>query len=309
MKNLRLYINIPYCTNRCIFCDINNHLIDDDQREAFYKAIIKEIKSFDENYKYDYEVKSIYFGGGVPGSIRPNVIEEILSDIKEQFTISSDAEISLKILPGKLNDNYFPVYLDNGINRISIDYLTNSYFLHNFLGHKKTDNAMDRTLPVFLNHHFENVNFDLGIGLPGQNEANLDEEVHTLCDFHGAKEITLHPLRIEDNSGIKKLYDEHPEYLNNLNRFLPDIEKAYKYVKEKLEAREYIEYLPYCFGLKGFECLDYKLRKNNTEVIGIGPNAYSCIDGVTYSNTSDLNIYLENSDNFRLIATDIKTIQ
>lgn len=308
MKDLRLYINIPYCTNSCIFCDINNHMIEDCQRETFYKAIIKEIKSFDENYKQDYTVKSIYFGGGVPGSIRPNVIEEILSNIKCQFTVSSDAEISLKVFPGKLNDNYFPVYIEKGINRISIDYLTNSLFLHNFLGHKKTDNAMDRTLPVFLKNRFENVNYDLGIGLPGQNEANLEEEIHTLCDFHGAKEITLHPLRIEKGSGIEKLYDEHPEYLKNSNRFLPDIQKSYKYVKEKLEAKGYTEYLPYCFGLEGFECLDFKLRKNNTDVIGIGPNAFSRVDGITYSITNDLNVYLENSDNFELIATDIKEV-
>ncbi|OON85650.1 hypothetical protein BXO88_11210 [Oribacterium sp. C9] len=308
MRDLRLYINIPYCTNNCIFCDIRNHMVEDCQREAFYKAIIKEIESFDENYKHDYIVKSIYFGGGVPGSIRPNVIEEILSNIKCQFTVSSDAEISLKVFPGKLNDNYFPVYIEKGINRISIDYLTNSFFLHNFLGHKKTDNAMDRTLPVFLKNHFENVNYDLGIGLPGQNEANLEEEIHTLCDFHDAKEITLHPLKIEKDSAIEKLYDEHPEYLKNSNRFLPDIQRSYKYVKEKLEERGYTEYLPYCFGLEGFECLDFKLRKKNTDVIGIGPNAFSCVDGITYSNINDLNVYLENSDNFELIATDIKEV-
>lgn len=308
MKDLRLYINIPYCTNRCIFCDMDNRFIDDDQREAFYKAIVKEIKSFDRSYKDDYEVKTIYFGGGVPGTIRPNVIEEILTNLKEQFTVSKDAEISLKVLPGKLNDNYFPVYVKSGINRISLDYLTNSYFLHNFLGHKKTDNAMDRTLPVFLKNHFENVNYDLGIGLPGQNEINLDEEIHTLCDFYHAKEITLHPLVSKEDSQLRKLYDEHPEYLSNENRFLPDIHNCYKYVKEQLESRGFKEYLPYCFGLDGFECLDFKLRQKDVEVIGIGPNAYSCVDGITYSITKDLGIYLNNSDKFEMIAADIKEI-
>ncbi len=308
MKPLRIYVNVTYCINRCLFCADENHNVEDNMREDYYDALVKDVEQFAGSYKDDYEVESIYFGGGVPSMIRPNVITRILEAIRENFTLSENCEITLKAFPGKLNDNYFSVYVEQGINRISLDYLTHYLFTNNFLKHVISDGAMNRTYPIFLENEFDNVNYDLGIGLPGQSKELLAETIHVVSDTYKAAQITLYPFDMS-NKAIQDVYAAHPEYYQNEHRFIPAVNDLLKEAKKLLEAAGYQEYLPNCYGRDGHTCKEFILRDQNVEYIGIGCGSYSKVDGVSYSITKDIKKYIANSDNFEMVAENIQAYE
>lgn len=119
MRKLGIYVHIPFCKKKCEYCDFISFSGIESKEEDYIKALIQDINYY-SNFVKDYEVDTIYFGGGTPSYIDSSCIVEVLNTIKDSYHISENAEITLEVNPGTVNEEKLLAYKNVGINRISI---------------------------------------------------------------------------------------------------------------------------------------------------------------------------------------------
>ncbi len=118
MKNLGIYVHIPFCAKKCDYCDFISFSTKSDLVDKYIETLEQEIKSYKIN-KEEYIVSTIYFGGGTPSYIESKYIVGILNIIKQKFNISQNVEITIEVNPGTINEEKLKNYYNSGINRIS----------------------------------------------------------------------------------------------------------------------------------------------------------------------------------------------
>ena len=208
-KNMGLYIHIPFCKRKCKYCDFisysnREHLID-----RYIECLKYEIRDIGISNLHDYKkglddlinLKTIYIGGGTPSVIDSKYIKEILSEIKQNFKISSDVETTIEVNPGTVNETKLQDYKDAGINRLSIGLQSTN------------DNTLERigrihTYEEFLNTYnlarkigFSNLNVDLMLALPEQNMEELTDGLEKVIELK-PEHISIYSLRLEEGTTL-----------------------------------------------------------------------------------------------------------
>ena len=298
---LGIYIHIPFCIQKCIYCDFVSYPNKLNLQSEYIEKLIKEID--EEKELFDkYNVTTIYIGGGTPSAIESKNIVKILEKIKQVIKIEDlrNIETTIEINPGTITKQKLLDYKQAGINRISIGLQsTNDKILKNIGRIHSYQDFLD-SYQLIRSIGFNNVNVDLMIGLPNQTIKDIKESIEKIVNSKYGKpeHISTYSLIIEPNTQIEKLIDE------NKMKLPTDEEerKQYDYVKNMLELNEYEHYEISNFALKG------KRSKHNTncweqkEYIGFGVSAHSYINKKRFSNTENLNTYLQKD------YKEIKTI-
>lgn len=254
---LGIYIHIPFCIQKCIYCDFvsypNKLNLQSDYIEKLIKEIDEEKELFDK-----YNVTTIYIGGGTPSAIESKNIVRILEKIKQVIKIEDlrNIETTIEINPGTITKQKLLDYKQAGINRISIGLQsTNDKILKNIGRIHSYQDFLD-SYQLIRSIGFNNVNVDLMIGLPNQTIKDIKESIEKIVNSKYGKpeHISTYSLIIEPNTQIEKLIDE------NKMKLPTDEEerKQYDYVKNMLELNEYEHYEISNFALKG------KRSKHNT---------------------------------------------
>ena len=119
MKNLEIYIHIPFCVRKCEYCDFLSFPADDDAKLRYVKGLMAEMIFYGPLMK-NYQVSSVYIGGGTPSSIDEQWIAALMEGVFDCFNVLPDAEISIECNPGTLSREKLLAYKDAGINRLSI---------------------------------------------------------------------------------------------------------------------------------------------------------------------------------------------
>ena len=303
-KNMGLYIHIPFCKRKCKYCDFisysnREHLID-----RYIECLKYEIRDIGISNLHDYKkglddlinLKTIYIGGGTPSVIDSKYIKEILSEIKQNFKISSDVETTIEVNPGTVNETKLQDYKDAGINRLSIGLQSTN------------DNTLERigrihTYEEFLNTYnlarkigFRNINVDLMLALPEQNMEELTDGLEKVIELK-PEHISIYSLILEEGTTLYKEIEEGKYVLpdDNMER------KMYWKTKKMLENTGYIHYEISNFAKKGFESKHNLSCWNGEEYIGVGVAAHSYTNNVRYSNIGDIEEYINNFENGKAI--------
>ena len=119
MKNLGIYVHIPFCKQKCEYCDFVSFSGIEEKQEKYVEAVLLDIKNSSEKI-IDYQIDTIYFGGGTPSYIDSSEIEKILKTIRELYHVGEDAEITIEVNPGTVDKEKLLAYKNMGINRLSI---------------------------------------------------------------------------------------------------------------------------------------------------------------------------------------------
>ena len=291
MKELGLYIHIPFCKKKCDYCDFlsfenKNELIDN-----YIEILINEIKNEAKKIsKEEYEITTIYFGGGTPSFIDLKYIINILEILKENFNLNN-AEITLEINPGTVDENKLRTYFKNGINRLSIGLQETNNNLLKQLGRIHTYDDFLETYNIARKIGFKNINIDLMIGIPNQTLFNIDSSLEKIINLN-PEHISVYSLILEENTKLeKKILNK--EYILPEEKFE---RKMYWKVKEKLEKNNYIQYEISNFSKQNYESKHNLNCWNQEEYIGFGLGAHSYFNNIRYSNTDDINKYLKNNE-------------
>ncbi len=289
-EELGIYIHIPFCMQKCLYCDFVSYINKSECVKEYINCMIKEIQSYD--FK-KYNITTIYIGGGTPSFIESDYIKEIINVIQNKLekndTRWEDIEITIEVNPGtvtleKLND-----YKTVGINRISLGLQATQDRLLKQIGRIHNYKDFLEAYELLKRVGFNNINVDLMIGLPNQSIKDLKESLEKIIKLN-PNHISVYSLIIEDGTPISQLLDEEKIKL-------PDEEierQMYWYVKNKLELNGYNHYEISNFSKKGKESKHNLNCWKQKQYIGIGAAAHSYFKDIRYSNTNNIEEYIKN---------------
>ena len=296
-KEIGLYVHIPFCKSKCLYCDFVSFANNNDMIERYIECVKKEIIQYATENKTMSEhglepkfiVKTIYIGGGTPSYIDEDYIVQIMETIKHNFEVKEDAEITIEVNPGTASKDKLEAYKKCGINRLSIGLQSTQNKILKNIGRIHTYEEFIITYAHAREAKFKNINVDLMINLPGQTLDDVKDSIKRIINLK-PEHISVYSLIVEDNTPIKTLLEMHCLELAS-----DEVERQmYWYVKETLEKHKYHQYEISNFAKEGHESKHNMDCWNQKEYIGVGLNASSFLDNKRYSNISALEQYITN---------------
>ena len=292
MKKLGVYIHIPFCKQKCYYCDFVSYANNEKYFEKYVQALIMEIDNFFQKNNNETEIETIYIGGGTPSIIDAKYIKKIMTKLQEKNALITAKEITIEVNPGTVTEEKLRTYKKIGINRLSIGLQSTDNNILKTIGRIHSYEDFLNTYKLARNQGFGNINVDLMIGLPNQKISDIKSSLEKIAELK-PEHISVYSLIVEENTPIEKM-------LNIGKLELPDEElerNMYWYVKNFLELNGYKHYEISNFAKEGYESKHNLDCWNQKEYIGFGVAAHSYIDDVRFGNTDSIEEYLENCEN------------
>ncbi|WP_273319499.1 radical SAM family heme chaperone HemW [Vallitalea guaymasensis] len=287
MKNISLYIHIPFCKSKCNYCDFLSFDNKDNVKREYVNALINEIKSYSEIAK-EYSVKSIFIGGGTPSILSCLDIEKIFDSLKLYYNIDTDAEITIEANPGTLDEEKIKVLLSSDVNRISMGLQSCNNGLLKKLGRIHTWEEFLNNYNMIRNSGFDNINIDLMFALPNQTISDIENDLKKIISLR-PEHISYYSLIIEEGTKFSRLYDD-----NKLVLPAEDVERdMYWLIHDTLQDNGYKHYEISNYALDNRECYHNKVYWKEEEYIGMGLGASSYFEGFRYKNINNLSNYID----------------
>lgn len=286
---LEIYIHIPFCVQKCGYCDFLSAPADKVVREQYIEALTEEIRQ-QESMGSRYKVTSIFIGGGTPSILEGPQTGELLKEIRKHFIVGADAEITMECNPGTLTEDKLSCYRQSGVNRLSLGLQSADNRELKMLGRIHTYEDFLESFFLARKLGFNNLNVDLMSALPSQTRESWQETLRQVLTLN-PEHISAYSLIIEENTPFYERFslggrEEH---------LLPDEDterQIYYDTRDILETAGYERYEISNYAKPGFACrhnLGYWERK---EYLGLGLGASSLIKGVRYQNHRSLSAYL-----------------
>lgn len=284
LKPLGIYIHIPFCIQKCKYCDFLSYVSDDKTMERYVESLCEEIQSFFQKYK-EYEVKSVYLGGGTPSILKPELTRKIFGTLHEMAVIASDAEISTEANPGTLDMGKLLTYRECGINRLSMGLQSTVPEELHYLGRIHTYEDFLESYQMAKEVGFDNINIDLMSAVPYQTLDSWEISLERILALKPAH-ISAYSLIVEEGTPF---YDD-----DKLDELLPDEDterRMYELTEEKLLQHGYYRYEISNYAKPGKECAHNILYWEKGDYIGFGLGAASCMDEMRFKNTDNMKEY------------------
>ena len=203
-----IYIHIPFCVHKCIYCDFLSAPAGDAVKYAYTKALINEIRNTADGQVKD-KITSIFFGGGTPSVLPDGCIADILSAVRECFNISDDAEITMECNPGTVNESRLSEYRKAGVNRLSFGLQSADNNELKMLGRIHTFEQFEESFRLARAAGFNNINVDLMSAIPGQTEATLENTFDKVTELQ-PEHISAYSLILEEGTYLADNIDNFP---------------------------------------------------------------------------------------------------
>lgn len=285
-NNSALYIHIPFCDHKCIYCDFYS-IITSDNVDNFLSSLKKEIKYFSDKYSDERVFTSVFFGGGTPSLMKSDYIKIIIDELDKNFSISQEAEITLETNPGTVDFIKLKEFREAGINRLSIGIQSFNEDELKFLTRIHDRQTAINTVNNAVNAGIENINIDLIFNLPGQTKEQWRSNLIIAASLP-VKHISAYSLILERGTILNKMV------LDGTVKIQDDDYDAdlYEITIEYLVNSGFLQYEVSNFAMPGFECKHNKAYWEHREYLGFGTSAHSFMDGKRWWNFSSLKRYL-----------------
>lgn len=284
MKSLGLYVHIPFCKQKCNYCDFYSlGGCSEAGFSEYINSLCTHIENESKHYK-EYSVDTIFFGGGTPSLIDAKLIEKTINTIKRNFDVSDNAEISIEANPGTLTEEKLKNYLLSGINRLSIGLQSTDNEELKLLGRIHSYEDFLSNFELARKCGFKNINVDIMYGLPNQKIENLSKTLEDVCKI-SPEHISAYCLKIEENTMFYKI----KERLN-----IPSDDEEYNmyiYVCDYLDKKGYKQYEISNFSKEGSRCKHNMKYWLSEEYVGFGPSAHSFVKNERFFYSNDVEKY------------------
>lgn len=298
MRKMELYVHIPFCVQKCAYCDFLSMPAESTVKQAYIRKLKEEIRVRSAAYQ-DREIISIFFGGGTPSTLYAHLITGVLDTIRESFHVLPEAEITIECNPGTLSVEKLEAYKKAGINRLSIGLQSAQEKELQLLGRIHTYEDFLISYDCARKQGFTNINVDLMSALPGQTLKTWEQTLKRVTMLK-PEHISAYSLIIEEGTPFHKLYgyDDETRKKGEKPLFLPSEEEErqmYQFTKDFLEKKGYTRYEISNYARPGKECIHNVGYWKRVDYLGLGLGAASLIDNVRFSNVTKLTEYL-NTD-------------
>ncbi|MEG1432753.1 radical SAM family heme chaperone HemW [Eubacterium sp.] len=290
MEPLGLYIHIPFCVKKCHYCSFTSWCPRDGQQvQDYFKDLREEIKSYAGRTK-EYEVRTVYFGGGTPSAVTADAIKETMEALGKAFSFDPQdplLEKTIEVNPGSGTAEKIEAYRKMGFNRLSIGLQSAQDHLLKVLG--RVHNLEDFKLAYGAAEAagFDNVSADVMFGLPGQGLQDVLETVQMLVGLPMIKHLSCYSLKVEEGTAFD-LWERQGRLA------LPGEElerEMYHRLIDYLRLHGFEQYEISNFSKPGVESRHNSSYWDLTDYIGLGLGASSFFCHKRWSNTADFNKY------------------
>ncbi|MFV0470173.1 MAG: radical SAM family heme chaperone HemW [Dysgonomonas sp.] len=263
-----IYIHVPYCKTRCIYCDFFTQ-VSMDNRGSYVEAVSKEIQ-LRKQYLGDETVETIYFGGGTPSQLNKEEFERIFQSIYDNFSVSETPEITVEANPDDLTPDYIKMLRDLPFNRISIGIQSFDDEMLKFLKRRHSSQQAISAIAELQKCGFDNISVDLMYGLPSQTEALWMHDLQMIAD-----------LDIQHISAYHLIYEEGTKLFRLLkNRQVSEVDEdtsllLFSKLMETSENMGFIHYEISNFAKEGYISRHNSSYWLGAKYLGLGPSAHS----------------------------------
>ena len=293
LRELELYIHIPFCVQKCKYCDFLSAPATSQVQNAYMEALLDEIRAANAS---DYIVISVFVGGGTPTAVEAGWILRLMNTVRECFELAQDAEITMEMNPGTVTAESLAIYRQAGINRLSIgcqsardEELRAIGRIHNFAQFLDTYEKVRAA-------GFANVNVDLMSALPGQSLRDWEETLQRILALNPQPEhISAYSLIVEEGTPFYEMYER-----GELD--LPDEDtdrEMYRKTAEIFREHGYERYEISNYAKPGFACRHNCGYWTRRDYLGFGIGAASLYGNTRFHNATSLQAYLDNPLNCR----------
>ena len=282
---LELYIHIPFCIRKCNYCDFLSFPETESGIAQYCHALKEEIKRTGDQAE-GIGVRSVFIGGGTPSILEAEQITEIMTCIRNNFSIEKNAEITTESNPGTLNAEKLNCYHELGINRLSIGLQSTDDDCLRRLGRIHTFQEFEKNYEQARKSGFQNINIDLLSGLPGQSLRGYEDTLNRVTELK-PEHISSYSLIIEEGTPFYKS--------DSVLQQLPDEDterKMYERTKEILAQQGYERYEISNYARQGRECIHNLGYWEQVPYLGMGLGASSFYNGARFSNERNFRKYL-----------------
>lgn len=288
MKNLGIYIHIPFCKKKCEYCDFKSFSDKNEYVEKYIQAICEDLRKSSDKAK-KYSINTIYFGGGTPSYIEGKYIKQILVEIKNNYNVLNDSEITIEINPGTVSKDKLELYKEIGINRLSIGLQTTENRLLKLIGRIHNYEEFLNTYNLARDVGFQNINIDLMLGLPTQTMEELEKSANDILNLN-PEHISIYSLILEEGTQLYRKVES-----GELTALDEELErKMYWKTKNMLEKAGFKHYEISNFSKQNLESKHNLNCWNQEEYLGFGIAAHSYFENKRFSKPENIEDYIKD---------------
>lgn len=291
-RDLGIYIHIPFCVSKCIYCDFYSFPADDSTKEAYVQALCRQIRAWAQAMSGDYRVVSVFFGGGTPSVLDGGLLMTVLKTVRECFDLSDDCEITIECNPGTVSDAKLKLYKVYGVNRLSFGLQSVNDDELRALGRIHTFRDFIDSYETARRCGFDNINVDVMSALPGQTYDSWKKTLRTVSNLR-TEHISVYSLIVEEGTPLADMV------VKGVSAPLPNEDeerRIYYLTGEILERAGYDHYEISNYAREGYECRHNILYWQRGDYIGFGAGAASFVKGRRYSDAKDVTAYILNPE-------------
>jgi oxygen-independent coproporphyrinogen-3 oxidase len=291
MTSIGLYIHIPFCRQKCPYCDFYSEAGIEKNISRYISAVSKELK----NTPYHFD--TLFIGGGTPSLLSARDYEKLFCALDGK--LAEDAEITIESNPADLSEKYLSELRKNTpINRISVGVQSVNDETLKFLGRRHNKGEAERAVEAIKSVGFDNFSVDFMIGLPNETEKDI-ENMLLFAEKFSIPHLSSYLLKVEENT---------PFYLAGVSDLLDEDKVSDSFALFSRLAREkgYSHYEISNFSKKGYECKHNLKYWRCKEYLGIGPAAHSFLGSRRFSVPRDTEKYISDTENGLSPYTDFQ---
>ena len=284
VKPLGLYIHIPFCKSKCIYCDFYSLPRAEDRMDRYVSALCRQLAEIAQQTTA-HTVDSVYLGGGTPSYLGEKRLRHILKTVKKHYHLSRDAEITLEANPDSAGDwRALRSLRRAGMNRLSLGVQSADDGLLRTLGRPHTFAQAEEAAAAARRARIRNLSLDLIYGLPGQDLAGWKDTLERAAALE-PEHLSCYGLKVEEGTPLWDMQEE-------MDRPDDDAQAdMYLWTVERLEALGYEQYEISNFARPGRASRHNMKYWTLCEYAGFGPGAHSDLGDVRYAYLRSLDTY------------------
>lgn len=291
MTSYALYLHIPFCRQRCSYCDFNTYTTVNELQEPYVAALCQEIRQVAAMSaaagQPRPQVHTIFFGGGTPSLLRARQVAAILSTVGESFALAADAEITLEANPGTVAVDYLAALRRLGVTRLSYGVQSANQGELSLLGREHDFETAVDALAMARAAGFDNVNLDFIYGLPGQTVSDWERSLRAALALQ-PEHLSLYCLTVESGTPM-----DHWVFSGRVAKPDPDVAAdQYELAWHMLGEAGYVHYEISNWARPGRECRHNLVYWRNQPYLGLGAGAHGSANGYRYHVVRQPRVYI-----------------
>lgn len=281
-----IYLHIPFCRKACVYCDFHFSTLEKD-RKAMPLALLKEA-ALRKDYLPQRKLDTLYFGGGTPSTLAPEILQGILDGLKSHFEWEDSAEITIEANPDDLTEPFLAALSKTEVNRLSIG--LQSFKDEDLILMNRAHNADEsrECLERARKYGFSNITVDLIYGLPQQSSADWQWQLQQLLDYD-VPHFSAYALTVEPKTVLAKWVEKGKVQLDE-----GMASAHFEYLQDFAKANGYRHYELSNFARKGHRARHNFAYWEAKPYLGLGPSAHSYNGASRHWNISNNTLYLRS---------------